>query len=126
MGAGFAPERNDLEQVVDAYVAAWNEVDRAERDRLLDEATTDDFVFEGPTGRFKGRAAVDGLIAAMQERMPSATVVRVGPAEAVEPFVTFGWEIRTSGGARLLGGVDAGELGPDGRLIRVEMQSMEA
>lgn len=126
MGTGFAPERNDLEQVVDAYVAAWNEVDPAERDRLLDEATTDDFVFEGPTGRFKGRAAVDGLIAAMQERMPSATVVRVGSAEAVDPFVTFGWEIRTEAGARVLAGVDAGELGPDGRLTRVEMQSMEA
>lgn len=115
-----------LEEVVDAYVAAWNAVDPSERQRLLDKAVADDFVFEGPTGRFAGRAAVDDLITAMQERMPSTSVVRVGDAEAAGPFLEFGWEIRTSAGARVLAGIDAGEVGDDGRLTRVEMKSMGA
>jgi hypothetical protein len=115
-----------VEDVVDAYVAAWNAVDPSERQRLLDKAVADEFVFEGPTGRFAGRVAVDELIAAMQERMPSASVFRVGAAEAAGPYVEFGWEIRTSAGARLLAGTDVGEVGQDGRLTRVEMKSMGA
>jgi hypothetical protein len=128
--AGWAPEGNSgsggLEQVLDAYVAAWNAIEPSARQRLLDEAVTGDFVFEGPTGRFGGREAVDKLIAAMQERMPSTSVVRIGPGEAVDGWVEFGWEIRSDAGARLLGGTDVGELGPDGRLTRVEMKHMEA
>ena len=116
-----------LEDVVDAYVAAWNALHPAERRRLLDDSVTEDFVFSGPTGEFKGRDAVGTFIAAMQERMPSTEVVRAGRATSAGPFVEFEWEIRnTLSGARLLGGVDAGEVAADGRLSRVEMKQMEA
>ena len=116
-----------LEDVVSAYVAAWNAADPAERRRLLDEAVTDDFVFEGPTGAYKGRDAVANFIAEMQERMPSTEVVRTGPATAAGAFAEFGWEIRsTASGARLLGGADEADVGGDGRLTRVEMKRMEA
>jgi hypothetical protein len=116
-----------LEDVVDAYVAAWNALDPVVRQRLLADAVCDDFVFSGPTGDFKGREAVDTFIAAMQERMPSTEVVRTGPATIAVPYVEFGWEIRnTLSGARLLGGADAAEVGADGRLTRVEMKQMEA
>jgi len=115
------------EDVVDAYVAAWNAIEPTERRRLLDDSVTDDFVFSGPTGEFKGRDAVDTFIAAMQERMPSTAVLRTGPATVAGPFVEFGWEIRnTASGARVLGGTDGAEVGADGRLTRVEMKHMEA
>jgi hypothetical protein len=115
-----------VEEVVNAYVAAWNATEPSERRRLLDDAVADDFVFAGPTGQFKGREAVGTFIAAMQERMPSTEVVRTGPATVAATFVEFGWEIRTSAGVRLLGGADWAETGDDGRLTRVEMKSMHA
>ena len=116
-----------LEAVVDAYVAAWNALDPSERRSLLEDSVTDDFVFSGPTGEFKGVDAVDTFIANMQERMPATAVVRTGAATVALPYVEFGWEIRnTSTGARLLGGTDGAEVGADGRLTRVEMKSMEA
>ncbi len=119
--------RGGLEKVVDAYVAAWNATDPAARQRLLDGSVTDDFVFSGPTGEFKGREAVDAFIAAMQERMPATEVVRTGPATAAARYVEFGWELRNaSTGARLLAGADGAEVGADGRLARVEMKHMEA
>lgn len=110
-----------VEYLLDAYVAAWNERDGVARAALLDQAVADDFLFEGPTGRFKGRHAVDELIAALQERMPGALVVRTGPIAATEP-VRFPWEIRRESGERLLGGTDVAEIGEDGRLRRIAME----
>ena len=109
-----------------AYVAAWNAIDPAERQELLDGAVTDDFVFEGPTGRFKGRDAVSDFIGEMQVRMPATEVVRTGPATVAASFVEFDWEIRSAAGGRLLGGTDSADLGDDGRLARVEMKQMQA
>ena len=106
--------------MIDAYVAAWNEPDAATRAQLLDQAVVDDFVFEGPNGHFRGREAVDKLIAAMQQRMPGTEVVRVGEADG-DP-ARFGWQIRTTGGQPLLAGTDLAEVGQDGRLRRVEME----
>lgn len=113
-----------LERVIDAYIAAWNEPGAARRARLLDQAVVEDFVFEGPTGHFRGRKAVEDLIAAMRERMPGTEVVRTGGVHG-QP-ARFGWQIRTLSGQPLLAGTDRAEVGKDGRLVRVEMEGFGA
>ena len=107
----------ELEQAVDGYVAAWNEVDPVRRADLLVRSVTDDFEFTGPTGTFRGRQAVEGLIVALQTRMAGAVVARSGPVEGG----TFRWAIVTVAGATLLEGVDEVEAAPDGRLSRVSV-----
>ena len=107
----------DLEQAVDGYVAAWNEVDPVVRAELLAAAVADDFEFTGPTGTFQGRDAVEGLIVALQSRLGGAMVVRLGPVEAGR----FRWAIATAGGSRLLEGVDEVQAGPDGRLTGISV-----
>lgn len=107
----------DLEQAVDGYVAAWNEPDPMARAQLLAAAVTDDFEFTGPTGTFRGREAVEGLIVALQTRMAGAKVARLGPVD----HGTFRWSIVTAEGATLLDGVDEVEAAPDGRLARVSV-----
>jgi len=104
-----------LEEAVDGYVAAWNETDAASRAVLLADSVAEDFEFHGPTGTFRGRAAVDGLIVALQIRLGGAVVVRVGPV--VEGI--FRWAVTTEAGATLLAGTDEVEAGPDGRLTRI-------
>ena len=106
-----------LEEAVDGYVAAWNEPDPVVRAALLAAAVTDDFEFTGPTGTFKGREAVEGLIVALQTRMAGANVARLGPVDGG----VFRWSIITSTGATLLEGVDEVEAAPDGRLSRISV-----
>ena len=107
----------DLEQAVDAYVAAWNEADPVRRADLLVRSVTDEFEFTGPTGTFRGREAVEGLIVALQTRLAGAVVARSGPVEGT----TFRWAIVTTAGATLLEGVDEVEAAPDGRLCRISV-----
>ncbi len=107
----------DLEASVDGYVAAWNEPDPVVRMELLAASVTDDFEFTGPTGTFRGREAVEGLIVALQSRMAGATVARRGPVDGG----TFRWAIVMPGGATLLEGVDEVEAAPDGRLSRISV-----
>ena len=107
----------ELEEAVDGYVAAWNEPDPIVRAQLLDVAVTDDFEFTGPTGTFRGRQAVEGLIVALRTRMVGATVARVGPIDRG----VFRWSIVTAEGATLLEGVDEVEAAPDGRLARISV-----
>jgi hypothetical protein len=107
----------DLEQAVDGYVAAWNEVDPVVRAELLAVSVAEEFEFAGPTGTFQGRDAVEGLIVALQSRLGGAVVVRLGPVEAGR----FRWAIVTGDGSRLLEGVDEVEAGPDGRLTRISV-----
>ncbi len=107
----------DLEAAVDGYVAAWNEADPVVRMGLLAASVTDDFEFTGPTGTFRGREAVEGLIVALQTRITGATVARLGPVEGG----TFRWAIVTAEGATLLEGADEAEAGPDGRLSRISV-----
>jgi hypothetical protein len=107
----------ELEQAVDGYVAAWNEPDPVVRAQLLDASVTDDFEFTGPTGTFRGRQAVEGLIVALRTRMAGASVARLGPVDGG----VFRWSIVTEEGATLLEGVDEVETGPDGRLARISV-----
>jgi hypothetical protein len=107
----------DLEAAVDGYVAAWNEPDPAVRAGLLAAAVSDDVEFTGPTGTFRGRAAVEGLIVALRTRMAGATVARLGSVEGG----AFAWSIVTAGGATLLEGVDEVEAAADGRLRRISV-----
>ena len=107
----------ELEEAVDGYVAAWNEPDPVVRAALLAASVTDEFEFTGPTGTFRGRDAVEGLVVALQTRMAGATVARLGPVEGG----TFRWSIVTAGGATLLEGIDEVEAAPDGRLCRISV-----
>jgi len=106
-----------LEEAVDGYVAAWNEPDPVVRAELLAGAVADDFDFTGPTGTFRGRVAVEGLIVALRTRMAGATVARIGPVEGG----AFRWAIVAANGATLLEGADEVEAGADGRLRRVSV-----
>lgn len=106
-----------VEEAVDGYVAAWNEADAVVRQDLLARSVTDDFEFTGPTGTFRGREALEGLIVALRSRMAGARVARLGPVEDGR----FPWAILDAGGATLLGGLDEVDVADDGRLRRISV-----
>ena len=107
-----------LEDVLDAYVAAWNEADDDARRRLLERAVADDCAFSGPLGSMCGRDALASQIVEARDFLPGASVVRLGPAEHASG-IRFRWAIRSASGATLAEGVDVVVLSADSRLASI-------
>ncbi len=101
---------------IEAYIAAWNERDAAQRMRLIEQACAEDLLMRTPGKRIDGRGALDALIVDFQTRIPGARAVL---ASAID---VQGTVFRYSGiveGATLPNGgeaFDAGSCDDDGRI----------
>lgn len=101
---------------IEAYVAAWNERDAAQRMKLIERACAEDLLMRTPGKRIAGRAELDALITDFQRRLPGARAVF---ASAID---VQGTVFRYSGvveGATLPNGgeaFDAGACDDDGRI----------
>ena len=100
---------------IEAYAAAWNEHDPAQRGRLIEQACAEDLVMRTSRARIEGRSALDALIADFQKRHPGASVVFTSDIDIQGDLFRFSGRVEAStiaGGAAL----DAGECGEDGRI----------
>ena len=119
----------DLAQVLDDYLAAWNEPDGGARERLLWACVTDGVVMapgyapEAPLVR--GREALAAEIGTMIARRPAGRgflLKRVGEVSAHHGWVRFRWRVvdadagvLTVGGMEIAG-LDVVRVADDGRL----------
>ena len=103
-------------QIVERYLAAWNETDPAKRRALVDEVWAQDGRYTDPLGDARGRAEIDGLIGAVQQQFPGFVFTlggavdahhdqarftwHLGPAEAQEPVV-IGFDVAVLDGEKL-------------------------
>ena len=68
-------EFNDL---VERYIAVWNEVDPDRRQRLITETFSEGASYVDPLMASEGLAAIDGMVRAVQERFPGYRFHRAG------------------------------------------------
>lgn len=108
-----------LEEVIDAYHAAWTQPDRDERRRLLELSLTDDAELVQPTRRVFGRDGIGELISDFPARWPEAAIRQSSLGDEHHGFVCMVWRIQGVDGSTLQAGHDLGELAADGRLRRV-------
>jgi hypothetical protein len=82
----------DVAQIVDGYIAVWNETDGAARQALIAAGWTEDVSYTDPMADVSGREALDGLVAAVQAQFPGFVFRRLGEVEAHHEFLRFSWE----------------------------------
>jgi hypothetical protein len=101
---------------IEAYIAAWNEHDAAQRMRLIEQACAEELIMRTPGKRIEGRGALDALIADFQHRRPGARAV-LSSAVDVQGNV-FRYVGMVEGATIARGGetFDAGESDEDGRI----------
>ncbi len=109
------------EEVIEAYIRAWNAVDDAERRRLLDVCWADDGILTGPNYEVAGRAAMEVHLGGFLARNPGAHVVTTSGLDAHHDVVRYGWRIFRGDTSILAEGGDTVIMGPDGRIARVLM-----
>jgi hypothetical protein len=107
------------QEVYQTYVAAWDEPDRDNRNRLLMRSLADDAIVAYPTFEANDRVEISTYIGELHERFPGMRIVQHSGIEEHHGWLSVAWRILLADGSTRLDGVDVAELAGDGRLRRV-------
>ncbi len=108
-----------MQEIVQRYIASWNETDPARRRKLVDELWADEASYIDPLAEAHGRDAIDAVIAAVQEQFPGFVFTLLGPADTHHDQARFTWGLGPSGAEPLVVGFDVAVATADGRLASV-------
>jgi hypothetical protein len=106
--------------VVQRYLAAWNASDPAERRAAIEAVFAPDARYVDPLADVTGTAALDALIAGVQEQFPGMRFSPVGDVDAHHDVCRFRWGLGPEGAEPLVIGFDVATVGPDGRITGVQ------
>jgi SnoaL-like domain len=110
---------NAIADVVTQYMAAWNEPDATTRDALLEQCWSDGGAYVDPKVSLAGREALARHIATVQAARPGARLEFMSGIDVHHNLVRFLWRLVRADGSCGDTSIDFGEVGPDGRLVRI-------
>jgi hypothetical protein len=108
-----------IDELIDCYIAAWNETDGERRRDLVARTFTPEAHYVDPLMQATGLAEIEAMIRAVQERFPGHRFRRTGKLDAHNDRVRFSWELAPEGGPSFAGGTDFAVVAGDGRLRMV-------
>ncbi|GGO84627.1 nuclear transport factor 2 family protein [Wenjunlia tyrosinilytica] len=110
----------DFDQLVDRYIAVWNESDTARRADAVAAVFAEDGTFTDPLSDVRGHEGLEAVIAGVQKQFPGFVLRRGGPVDGHHGIARFTWELAPeAGGEALVVGFDTVVVGEDGRIATV-------
>lgn len=111
---------NDLNNLINRYIEAWNETDGERRRELVAAVWTDDGTYLDPLMSGAGHDSIATMIGLAQQQFPEHRFeLSFGP-DAHNDAVRFAWRLYgPDGDAPVAAGVDFGTVADDGRLRSV-------
>jgi hypothetical protein len=116
---GKTMDHGESARVVMQYMAAWNEVDAVARQALLGQCWADDGIYVDPKVELAGREALAQHISGVKAERPGARLEFMSGIEIHHNVLRFLWRLVHADGTCGDTSIDVGEIGPDGRLIRI-------
>ncbi|HEY7579102.1 MAG TPA: nuclear transport factor 2 family protein [Acetobacteraceae bacterium] len=110
---------NTLTDLIDRYIAAWNETDAGRRRDLIARTWSEAASYRDPLLQGDGPDGIDAMIAAVQERYPGHRFRRTGEVESHHDRVRFTWDLAPEDGEPLVKGTDFGVVAADNRLAAI-------
>jgi SnoaL-like protein len=110
---------SDTNDLVQRYLAAWNETDAAARQAVLAEVFAEDAVYTDPLVSVQGRDGLDAAIAAIQGQFGGLVFSLGGAVDAHHDIARFTWHLGPEGAEPVAIGFDVATIGDDGRISRV-------
>jgi SnoaL-like domain len=104
---------NNLTDLIDGYIAMWNETDAERRRDLIARTWTEAASYLDPVMQGEGQAGIDAMVQGVQERFPGYRFRRTSEVDGHHDRVRFAWELGPEGGPALAGGVDFGLVAED-------------
>ncbi len=108
-----------MSDLLDHYLACWNETDPGARRALIARHWTDDPTYVDPMVSVDGRAALDATIAAVQDQFPGFVFTPIGPVDMHHDIARFGWGLGPAGEEPLVIGFDVVVTDAEGRIDSV-------
>lgn len=112
-------DTGSIATVVRQYLAAWNETDAAARQKLLAQCWADGGVYVDPRADLSGRDELNNHIAKIQAGRPGARLEFMSGIDIHHNVVRFLWRLVQADGIVGDTSIDFGEIGPDGRLVKI-------
>lgn len=103
-------------ELIERYIATWNEQDPTARRAAIDAIWTEDARYVDPMVVAEGRAAIDATIGAVQEQFAGLGFRLAGPVDSHHDIARFTWELAPDGGEAIVVGFDVAVLTEDGRI----------
>lgn len=110
---------NDVNNLVDRYIAIWNETDAGQRQALIARTWTADARYVDPLMQSDGHAGLDAMIESVQQRFPDFRFSLLGKPDAHADRLRFSWALGPQGGDAVIKGTDFATVSKDGRLHSV-------
>lgn len=109
-----------MSDLIDRYLACWNETDAEARRALLAEHWSADADYVDPMIEVSGLEALDATIAAVQAQFPGFVFSVAGaPLDGHHDVARFGWGLGPAGAEPPIVGFDVVQTDADGRIVRV-------
>ncbi len=112
------PNRN-VAELVDRYIAVWNETDADRRRSLIARTFAQDASYLDPALRGDGRDGIDSMVKAVHEKYPGHRFTRTSDVDSHNDRARFTWELAPEDGPFLVKGIDFAMLSADGLLRSV-------
>jgi len=107
---------SNFNEIVDNYIASWNEADAAKRAALVAQTWTESALYMDPHMKGEGHTGIDGLIGAVQERFPDFKFRLVSDVEGHNDRLRFTWALGPENGDTIARGTDYCLIAQDGRM----------
>jgi SnoaL-like protein len=86
-----------MQEIVERYLAAWNEKDAQRRRELVDALWAQDGRYTDPLADARGPEEIAGLIGAVQQQFPDFVFTLGGPVDTHHEQARFTWHLGPDG-----------------------------
>jgi hypothetical protein len=100
------PDMSEHTDLIDRYIAAWNETDAPRRKALIARTWTEGASYLDPLMNSEGHAGIDAMIAGVQAKFPGFRFSLSGKVDAFQDRVRFSWELGPQNGPAVVKGTD--------------------
>ena len=112
-------DKSAITKTLTQYMAAWNEPDDTARRALLAQCWSDSGVYLDPNVLLAGRDALATKIGEVLAGRPGARLEFMSGIDVHHNMVRFLWRLVRADGTSGDISIDFGEIGPDGRLVKI-------
>ncbi len=114
-----SPAKPDVEALVKAYIAAWQETDYLKREKLLTQIWAPNGIYLDSQSEVKGRQKLVEYMGLVMQMNPSNRRVELSNIESHHGTFRFAWRSVMPDGTVLNEGMDFGEVDNNGRIRRL-------